>query len=320
MKANNTNYYTYVHGTANRKCKLRQLLATCYNGLRRDDAAGKYGFVNHPLHNPFRKEKRYMNSHFISTLRNGERYYREAGHNASARIFDNGGFTSTICTEDRTYNVITRIDEDAEVVLMEVSPGITCCKEAFAQVSEYIAKINASYKTCNLRIRSNGQLYMQTEQRFIDAPVDRATFERMEHNSLMILDTFAAVLEKLAHLKLIDADEADTDKVIQNHRKQALQNQGAEKADLSSLGEWGSQEDNDTSDIDESGFDGFDRIDEIISTQDEEIGKGLLASLLAISADESSENDDDGENDMTVLSDEKGGSSEEDADDADKEQ
>jgi hypothetical protein len=216
--------------------------------------------------------------------------------------------------------VITRIDEDAEVVLMEVSPGITCCKEAFAQVSEYIAKINASYKTCNLRIRSNGQLYMQTEQRFIDAPVDRLTFERMEHNSLMILDTFAAVLEKLAHLKLIDADEADTDKVIQNHRKQALQNQGAEKADLSSLGEWGSQEDNDTSDIDESGFDGFDRIDEIISTQDEEIGKGLLASLLAISADESSENDDDGENDMTVLSDEKGGSSEEDADDADKEQ
>ena len=89
---------------------------------------------------------------------------------------------------------------------------------------------------------------------------------------------------------------------------------------ICSLGEWGSQEDNDISDIDESGFDGFDRIDEIISTQDEEIGKGLLASLLAISADESSENDDDGENDITVLSDEKGGSSEEDADDADKEQ
>ena len=60
---------------------------------------------------------------------------------------------------------------------------------------------------------------MQTEQRSIDAPVDRLTFERMEHSSLMILDTFAAVLKNW-RLKLIDADEADTDKVIQNHRKQ----------------------------------------------------------------------------------------------------
>ena len=41
-------------------------------------------------------------------------------------------FTSTICTEDRTYNVITRIDEDAEVVLVEVSPGITTARKLWS--------------------------------------------------------------------------------------------------------------------------------------------------------------------------------------------
>jgi hypothetical protein len=271
-----------------------------------------------------------MTRHFIKTLQNGEKHYRESGHSISARIFDNGGFTSTIYTEDRAYNVVTRIDRDAEVVVMEVSPGIICCKESLPQVSEYITQINANYKTCNLRINSNGHLYVQTEQRFINAPVDSDTFESMEHNSLIILDTFATVLDKLAHLKLIDADEADIEKVVQNHRKKVLQVQSEdpksaieellEKArrDSSSIGDGSSAKSGlpsfeewrkhteagslamDGIDID----DDFDLFNDEAAAQEDEERTGLLAALLEMSGDETDENAEPEESGVTAVDEE----------------
>ena len=158
-----------------------------------------------------------MAKHFNETVRNGERYYERANHNYTAKMMDGEGFTARIDSSDRTYFVITRIDEGAELVIMEISPSIHCPKEARSQVGEYIDKINARYKCCNLRIAPNGNLHIHAEQRFDDAPLSVEMFKIMEGECIKILDTFEVVLEKLAHMKLLDPDEADVEKVIKKH-------------------------------------------------------------------------------------------------------
>lgn len=155
-----------------------------------------------------------MSKHFNETMRNAERYYERVEHNCTAKIINGNGFTAHIDTTDRTYFVSTRIDKNAELVIMEISPAIHCSKEARSQVSEYINKINATFKCGNLRIESNGNIYMHTEQRFDDAPLSSDMFGIMEKTCMVILDTFELIIEKLAHMKLLEPDEADIEKVI----------------------------------------------------------------------------------------------------------
>lgn len=157
-----------------------------------------------------------MAKHFNETVRNGEKYYERADHNYTAKMMDSEGFTARIDSSDRTYFVITRIDEDAELVIMEISPSIHCPKEARSQVGEYIDKINARYKCCNLRVAPNGNLHIHAEQRFDDAPLSSDMFRIMEGACIKILDTFYTPLKKLANCKLITAEEADVDTVILN--------------------------------------------------------------------------------------------------------
>lgn len=158
-----------------------------------------------------------MAKYFNETLRNGESYYEIADHNYTAKMMNGEGFSSRIDTLDRTYFVTTKIDKNAELVVMEISPSIHCPKEARSQVGEYIDKINTRYKCCNLRIAPNGNLHIHAEQRFDDAPLSVEMFKIMEGECIKILDTFEVVLDKLAHMKLLEPDEADVEKVIKKH-------------------------------------------------------------------------------------------------------
>ncbi|MGN1168589.1 MAG: hypothetical protein ACI4RB_00595 [Acutalibacteraceae bacterium] len=163
-----------------------------------------------------------MSKHYYETMVNGENFYKNAKHNYTAKMMDGGGFTARIDTSDRTYYVITRVDDDAELVIMEIAPCIFCSEGARSQVGEYIDKINAKYKSCNLRIAHNGNLHIHAEQRFDDGPLSVEMFRTLESECIKILDTFEIVLDKLAHLKLIEPDEADVEKMIDNHRAKFL--------------------------------------------------------------------------------------------------
>lgn len=176
-----------------------------------------------------------MAKYFNETVRNGERYYKRADHNYAAKMLDGEGFTARLDSTDRTYFIITRIDEDAELVIMEVSPSIHCPKEARAQVGEYIDKINARYKCCNLRISHNGNLHIHAEQRFDDAPLSTEMFKIMEGECIKILDTFEIPLEKLAHMKLLEPEEVDVEKLIENHLKKIKSKLAEDLSDRFSL-------------------------------------------------------------------------------------
>ncbi len=187
-----------------------------------------------------------MSKHFNETIRNGERYFERADHNYTAKMMDGEGFTARIDSSDRTYFVITRIDEGAELVIMEISPSIHCPKEARSQVGEYIDKINARYKCCNLRIAPNGNLHIHAEQRFDDAPLSMEMFKIMEGECIKILDTFEVVLDKLAHMKLLEPDEADVEKVIKKHIEKIKMKLAEDLSDKISLDD--DEDDNDEND------------------------------------------------------------------------
>ena len=158
-----------------------------------------------------------MSKNYLQTFRNGERHYSFGGYSCVAKIMGNEGFTVRIDTSRRSYFAISMIDRGAQLLTMEIYPGIHCCKEAQGQVSEYISKINAKYKCCNLRLSFNGDVHTHAEQRFDDNPVSAEMFKIMECECMKILDTFENVLEKLAHMKLLESDEADVDKMIEKH-------------------------------------------------------------------------------------------------------
>lgn len=160
-----------------------------------------------------------MSNHlnFNKTMEAAEFFYENSMHNFAAKTLDNNGFTARIDFEDKQYWSVSRIDEDAEIVIMEISPSIICLPEARSQLGEYIQLINNKYKTGNIRISTNNSVYIHTEQRFDDAPLISSMFQLMEGTCIKILDTFYAPLSKLANCKLITAEEADVDTVISKH-------------------------------------------------------------------------------------------------------
>ena len=129
-----------------------------------------------------------MAKYFNETMRNCESYYKKADHNYTARMVDGEGFTARLDSTERTYFISTTVDQGAELVVMRISPNIHCSKAARAQVGEYIDKINAKYKCCNLRVESNGNLYIHAEQRFDDGPLSETMFKIMEAECLKILE------------------------------------------------------------------------------------------------------------------------------------
>lgn len=154
-------------------------------------------------------------NNYETTMRNGEKFFRGPIHSFSAKMLDEGGFLARIDSSNRTYFVTARVDEGTESVMMEIAPSIICSKESRSQVGEYIAKINSKYKCCNLRIASNGNIFIHAEQRFKDKALSVETFENMERESMKILRTFATILEKLSNMKLLEPEEADVEKVIE---------------------------------------------------------------------------------------------------------
>lgn len=155
-----------------------------------------------------------MKNYYNETMENAEQYYKNADYNHTAKMIDGGGFTTRIDTSECPYFVTTRIDEGAEVVVMEIEPLIHCNKETRSQVSEYIAKINPTFKCGNIRISENGSIIAHTEQRFNDSPLSADMFRIMEVESLKILDIFSEPIDKLAHSRLIEPDEANVEKMI----------------------------------------------------------------------------------------------------------
>lgn len=156
-----------------------------------------------------------MTKNFLETVQNGIKYYSDSRHSHVAKMMNKCGFISRIDFEERTYFSVATIDQNAELVFIEVSPCIYCCKASRSQVGEYIDKINSFYKNCNIRISENGNLYIHTEQRFSDAPLTPEMFKTLEEDCLRKISVFETILDKLAHLKLLEPEEADVDIVIE---------------------------------------------------------------------------------------------------------
>lgn len=165
-----------------------------------------------------------MKKHFLKTVMNCEEYLKNSNHSFSAKMIgDDVGGISVIHTDDTSFFVVVKIEEDAEIVLMETSANLYCCKEARPMLSEYITKINAQYKGCNFRLADNGYLHVYTDQKFdSSAPVSVETFDKMEYTSIILLDTYKNVLSKIGALRLLSEEESNPAKMLETQQGKIL--------------------------------------------------------------------------------------------------
>lgn len=164
-----------------------------------------------------------MNINYLETLHNCESFYTNSHHNYSAKTLNGEGFTARIDIIDRTYYSATHFDWKAKTVIMEISPGINCSKEYISQTLEYISKINLHFKNANIKIESNGTVCAYISQNLDDDVLPSEIFGFMEAECLRLLNIFHNVVDKLAHGKLIEPEEADIKALIykdtENFRK-----------------------------------------------------------------------------------------------------
>lgn len=164
-----------------------------------------------------------MKKHFVKTVMNFEEYLKSENHSFSAKMIgDDVGGISVIHTDDTSFFVVVKIDETAEIILMETSANLYCLKEARPMLSEYITKINAQYKGCNFRLADNGYLHVYTDQKFDSSPVSVETFDKMEHTSIILLDTYKNVLAKIGALRLLSEEESNPTKLMETHQGKIL--------------------------------------------------------------------------------------------------
>lgn len=163
-----------------------------------------------------------MSKNFVQTMRNCGKFYQNSDHKYVAKMMDGEGYTAHISSDDRTFFVVTRVDKNASLVITEISPNIHCEREARGQFGEYISQINTNFKSGNIRIASNGNVYVQVEQHFDDAPLSVEMFEELETIAKKLILPYLGVLDKLAHMRLLNPEEADPDMVFAKHIKSKL--------------------------------------------------------------------------------------------------
>ena len=158
--------------------------------------------------------------YYKETFKNAKKYYEGVRHNYVAQIFNGQGFTSRIDMDDKMYFVITRIDKDSELVILEIFPSIHCINsDAIELVSSYISKINPIYKCCSFQVTQSGSVFVKAEQHFKDGPIAESLFADLEFQLIKLLDTFEVPLHKLSCIKLLSPEESDVHKMIEKHNQ-----------------------------------------------------------------------------------------------------
>lgn len=148
-----------------------------------------------------------------TSYRNANFFFEKFHKDRGGALFDREGFFADIPTDDRTFNVFCFVDGKANVIYMEMYPGIHVEKPFIGQVASYIEKINGERKCASLRIHSNGVLYCHCEQDIEYVAATDTTILNMEIKCMGLLEVYVNVLDKLAHGILLEPDESDFKKV-----------------------------------------------------------------------------------------------------------
>ncbi len=150
-----------------------------------------------------------------TTMRKAEMLYLEKRYNRSAKCLDDSGFMAYTEHDGCMYNIFLNIFHTKGAAAMEVGCGIVCHKEARSQVSEYIAQINCHIGEQKFQLNDTGEIYVCSEASLENSPLKIVDLLYMEASSIKLLIAFSSVLNKLAHLKLITAEETDINQLLE---------------------------------------------------------------------------------------------------------
>lgn len=150
-----------------------------------------------------------------TTIKNAEMLYLDSRYSRSAKCLDDSGFIACTEHDGHIYNIFLNIFHTKGTAVMEMGCGIVCLKEARTQVSEYIAQINCHLSEQKFQLKDTGEIFVCTEASLEKSPLETLDIFYMEVSSIKLLIAFSDVLNKLAHLKLIKAEETDVKKLIE---------------------------------------------------------------------------------------------------------
>lgn len=171
------------------------------------------------------------NKKLLETIANAEKYFSEGSHALDARVIGNEPtFMSHIESEGRTFFLIFKIDNDNQLGITELYPGIHVCESAIDQTCAYITKLNSYHNSISFCISETNSIYMRSEISFKDKALTTDEIHLAELATLTIFSPFADILQKLANIKLLSPTEADIELMVQKSIVSELSNESFLKA------------------------------------------------------------------------------------------
>lgn len=154
------------------------------------------------------------------SMDNVRKYLLGAGrHNCVAEMLGKNekGFLCEV-VDDRTYYEKIRVDQLAELVIIEVFPGIHCENCYRSQFFEHTGPINNRQKCGEIKLSDNGDVYLQIAQSIKDAPVSVKTIELLEQILLIGISGKMKNLERVCHGHLpLEEKENPFERIIRTH-------------------------------------------------------------------------------------------------------
>ena len=182
-----------------------------------------------------------MNKNLEITLTNMSSYFEnEEGHyNYVAKLIGPyKGYTARIFTENRSFYLTCYVDENMNVLIFEIEPGITCEQRYQNETAMMLCRINMRRLVTNFRMERGGRICIHSEQRFDDAPISPKTLGRMEAELMINLELSMDDIERVAHGNSDATSIAEVFKKLDDEETDRPQKNGGSKHKLTSNKLW----------------------------------------------------------------------------------
>lgn len=141
-----------------------------------------------------------MNETTRITIENVKAHLKKDLHSFVCQLCEaENGFLCQIRLDTRTYFEKIVVNEQAQLICMEIYPGIHCEDLQRAHMTNFINDINEAQLCGAVRLRKNGDVYYQITQAIMDSPVSVDSVEWMEFILLQMTYDYEVELELVAH-------------------------------------------------------------------------------------------------------------------------
>ena len=139
-------------------------------------------------------------SNFEKTLENLNDYLinNKEGYEISRKI-DSSGFVVIESIQDITCFITCDVTDRCKCLSLAIHPCITCLNSEKEPLRKYFEEINNMFYSGRLLINSEGAIYIQVSQKYIDAPLSVETISFMFLELYSILEFALPTIKEIVY-------------------------------------------------------------------------------------------------------------------------